>query len=153
MSSAYPEGFRGCIFMLLHHWGTLEEKCTQTCHREATIIVQIGFHISHFLKSLKDICFKQTALRKPFKMKQISYLIHRSFKDKQIEYCSLSGKHDYSDVKAINIKQFFQIKIREQKYQIVREPVKKKKKKIHTISTVIEDFNLSLQSSKGSGNS
>lgn len=70
MSSAYPEVFRGCIFMLLQHWGTLEEKFKQTCHREATIIVQIRFYISHFLKSLKDTHkIPVLTLRTPFKMK------------------------------------------------------------------------------------
>lgn len=54
MSTQHPEGFRGCIFVLLHHWGTVEEKFKHICHREATIIVQIGFYISHFVKSLKD---------------------------------------------------------------------------------------------------
>lgn len=59
----------------------------------------------------KDIYFKQITLRKPFNMKQISYLIHRPFRDKQMEYCTLSGKDDDADVTAINSKQFFQIKL------------------------------------------
>ena len=58
-------------------------------------------------------------------MNWISYLLLKSFRDKQAKYCKLPGKLDDSDVKAINIKQFYWTKIR-QKYYTVRDLSKKK---------------------------
>ena len=83
-------------------------------------------------------------------MKWISYLLLKSFRDKQVKYCKLPGKLDDSDVKAINIKQFYWTKIRQQKYYTVRDLSKKKKniyiyiyiKKPYTISIVVEDVTL-----------
>ena len=86
-------------------------------------------------------------------MKWISYLLLKSFRDKQAKYCKLPGKLDDSDVKAINIKQFYWTKIR-QKYYTVRDLSKKKYiyicRYIHIysqpsiISIVVEDVNLSV---------
>ena len=60
-------------------------------------------------------------------MKWISYLLHMSFRDKQVKYCNLPGKLNDSDVKAINIKQSYWTKIRKHKYYTVRDLSKKKK--------------------------
>ena len=62
-------------------------------------------------------------------MKWISYLLLKSFRDKQVKYCKLPGKLDDSDVKAINTKPFYWTKIRQQKYYTVRDLSKKEKEK------------------------